>query len=298
MKALSNNRSNAAYLLALLDWGRILEPNEMDDFTDEVVPLPRQSKDGWVTKSLMLAGLNDIIMDIEMGFYHSRLIFRFNLKVAPKSIKNFREDRSEIKNKIEDYLKKNVIDAMKPYVEKGKKPRIFLYPIFEIQGCEAFWKSFGEQKPYSSATTCFYTELDDPRGREWWLRLPLIGCILGVLASVLHPKKVRMRVSGGSVITTEMSNWFFWNLTNIIFHEGLYRQSRPIGLSKVLFETKTEGVYYGLENRLEDFASRLMDTFHDLSSIRIRGIIAQIALIVAIFALLFTVIERLWEAVF
>ena len=51
-----------------------------------------------------------------------------------------------------------------------------------------------------------------------------------------------------------MSEWFFWNLTNLVYHEGLYRQSRE--------EKITSGeVYKGLELHLEDFADRLMASF-------------------------------------
>lgn len=289
MKALRSNRDNTCYYLALLDWRtKILKPEELYDFTDEVVPAPRRSEDGWRTsRSLSWPELNENVTNIKMGFYHSRMIFRFDLKEAPETIHEFREIRSKIEERVEDYLNKKVINAMEKYTEKKKEPRIFLYPLFEIRGREVFWKRFGKQKPYSSATTCFYTELDDPRAREWWLQLPLIGHVV----SVLFPREVRVRVSGGSIVTTEMSRWFFWNLTNIIFHEGLYRQSRPVGLSEGLFETK--GVYCGLENRLEDFASKLIDIFHDLSSIRLRGLIAQIALIIAIIGLLFTLVPRL-----
>ena len=292
MKASRSNKGNTAYYLALLDWRekilrppRILRPKELSDFTEEVIPSP-QPENGWsTTKSLTWTGLNDIVKNIKMGFYHSRLIFRLDLKKVPEKLHEIRDIRRKLKERVEDYLNEKIIPSMEKYV---KSPRVFLYPIFEIRGGELFWKSFGEQKPYSSATTCFYTKLDDPRGRGWWLRLPLIGHIV----SVLFPKEVRMRVSGASIITTEMSSWFFWNLTNIIFHEGLYRQSRSIGLSEDLFKAK--GTYYGLENRLEDFASRLMDTFNDLSSIRVQGLIAKIALIIAILGFLFTVIQYVY----
>jgi len=289
LKALRSNKRNTVYYLALLDWRekilrppRILRPKELSDFTKEVIPSP-QPENGWsTTESLNWAELNDIVTNIKIGFYHSRLIFRFDLKKVPEKLHEIREIRRKFKERVEEYLNKKIIPAMEKYV---KNPRAFLYPIFEIRRDELFWKSFGEQKPYSSATTCFYTKLDDPRGREWWLRLPLIGQIV----SVLLPKEIRMRVSGASIITTQMSSWFFWNLINIIFHEGLYRQSRPAGLSKDLFEAK--GVYYGLENRLEDFAGRLMDTFLDLSSIRVRSLIAKIALIIAVLGFLFAVIQ-------
>jgi hypothetical protein len=289
LKALRNDKDNVAYYLALLDWGEVLESKKLYKFGDQVVPHPRKHEDGWRTSnSLKWTELNGIVRDAKIGFYHSRLIFQFNLKETPENIDKFREIREKITERVEEHLDKKVIKTMEEYLEKEKKPKVFFYPIFEIREREAFWKGFGEKKPYSSATTCFYIELDDPKGRKSWLQLPLIGQVV----SVLYPKKVRMRVSGGSVITTEMSDWFFWNLTNIIFHEGLYRQSRPIGLSKDLFETK--GVYYGLENRLEDFASGMIETFHDLSSIRIRGVIAQIALVVSIFALLFATVPMSW----
>lgn len=289
MKTLRSSKGYKVYYTVLLDWRtqtkietKILSPKELSDFTKEIIPPPRQQENSWsTTKSLNWAELNGVIRNIKVGFYHSRLIFELDLKKVPENLHQFRQIRKKLKERVEKYLNKKVIPVMNKYV---KNPRAFFYPIFEIGRGEVFWKNFGEQKPYSSATTCFYTKLDDPRGRELWLQVPLIGHIV----SVLKPKKVKMRVSGPSIITTKMSNWFFWNLINIIFHEGLYRQSRPIGLPKGLFEDN--GVYHGLENRLEDFANRLMDIFHDFSSAHVRSLMTKIALIIAIFGLLFTVI--------
>ena len=52
-----------------------------------------------------------------------------------------------------------------------------------------------------------------------------------------------------------MSDWFFWNLTNVVYHEGLYRESRKKG------EVPSGEVHKGLEDRLEDFADELMTSF-------------------------------------
>lgn len=257
------------YYLALLDWREtILGAEAMRKFSESIVtPSPPQT-DGWVIDSLDWPYLKDKIKktikikikNIVIGYYHSRIIFRFDLDSSPKGIFEFRMLREQIEQEVKKFLSGTVIQAMKSYVNV---PRIFIYPIFELQSKEAFWKSFGEQKPYSSATTCFYTKLDDPKGK-------------GPIVNVLCPKKVRMRVSGGSVITTEMSNWFFLNLTNIVFHEGLYRQSRE----KERFHY--ENVYAGLENRLEDFASSLMTTFYEFSSSRVQDSIARYVLALTI----------------
>jgi hypothetical protein len=163
-----------------------------------------------------------------------------------------------------DFLIESIIPAMEQYT---KNPRIFIYPIFEIQNDEPFWK-FDTQKPFSLPTTCFYTELEDPRqGR------------LSSLSNTLYPRKAKMRVSGAKIITSEMSDWFFWNLVNIVFHEGLYRQSRE---SKF----KANSVHAGVENRLEDFASNLMTTFYEVSNARAQDLIAKFALSLAILGII------------
>ena len=131
--------------------------------------------------------------------------------MLPKEILGIRNLRFVIEKKIVAYLEENVIPQMSKY---SQRPRIFIYPIVEAKNKESFW-NFGTQKPYSMPTTCFYTELDDPRqGKLSWF------------VNSLKPRKIKMRVSGAKIITSEMSDWFFWNLVNIVFHEGLYRQSR------------------------------------------------------------------------
>jgi hypothetical protein len=72
-----------------------------------------------------------------------------------------------------------------------------------------------------------------------------------------------------------MSHWFFENLVSIIFHEGLYRQTRDKKEGKL---PSNRSVYNGLENRLEDFAGKLMTTFHEYSSEYVRRNIQKIAL--------------------
>ena len=270
MKA-SKFNANTLYYLALLDWREaILSPADMNKFTRDVISSPLPPIDGWITCSLHWPDLEDEVIDIIIGYYHSRLIFRFRLVSVPKNIFGIRRLRIKLEKRVRKFLVDKVIPAMKPYV---KKPRIFIYPIFELRSKENFWK-FDKQKPYSLPTTCFYAELDDPKGRkfEW-----LVGS--------LRPKKVKMRVSGAKIITSEMSNWFFWNLINIVFHEGLYRQSREDD------RFRGEKAYPGLENRLEDFASSLMTMFYELSSARVQDLIAKFVLVLTIVGILIAFIQ-------
>lgn len=238
------------YFLSLIDWEtKVLSPEELKEFTNKVMGPSTQSIDGWAIKPLKLSKLDDIISNTELGFYHSRLIFKFDLKSTPKDIFQVRELRKRLESEIEDFCRKEVIPAITSYNRKAKKPYIFIYPIFELNIQEDFWRLKGK-KPYSLATTCFFTELDDPKG-----------------------KKVRMRISGAKIITSDISEWFFNHLVNIIFHEGLYRQTRDKNSL-----SSEEPVYKGLENRLEDFAGRLMTTFHEYSGEYVRRRIAKIAL--------------------
>lgn len=257
MKALKPN-ANTVYYLALLDWREIiLSPEAMSKFTDDIIPSPSPPTDGWIICPLNWPNLKDKVINMVMGYYHSRLIFRFDLVSAPRDIFEVRRLRKRLENEVRKFLSDTVIKAMKSHVNV---PRIFIYPIFELRSREVFWK-FSKQKPYSLSTTCFYTELDDPKGRKY-----------GWIYNTLSPKKVQIRVSGVKIITSEMSDWFFLNLTNIVFHEGLYRQTRE----KERFNK--ENVYPGLENRLEDFASSLMTMFYELSSSRVQDSIARYVL--------------------
>lgn len=258
----SKPKANTVYYLALLDWREtILNPEAMTKFTEDIISSPLPPTDGWITCTLDWPDLKDEVTNIVMGYYHSRLIFRFDLVSVPKDVFQVRKLRKRLENEVKKFLTDTVIPAMKSHVNV---PRIFVYPIFELQSKEAFWK-FSKQKPYSLPTTCFYTELDDPGGRRHaWI------------FNTLFPKKILIRVSGAKIITSEMSDWFFLNLTNIVFHEGLYRQSRE----KKRF--RKENVYPGLENRLEDFASSLMTMFYELSSSRVQDSIAKYVLALTI----------------
>ena len=80
-----------------------------------------------------------------------------------------------------------------------------------------------------------------------------------------------------------MSKWFFETLVNIVFHEGLYRQTRD---KKLIRKYGNKKIYRNLENRLEDFASSLMTIFHQYSSDYSRHKIQKIALIASITGLI------------
>ena len=271
MKA-SKLNANTVYYLVLLDWREtILSPEAMHKFTEDIISSPLPPTNGWIAGSVDWPDLKDKAINIVVGYYHSRLIFRFDLVSAPKDIFKVRKLRKRLEEKVVKFLNDTVIPAMRLHV---KTPRIFVYPIFELQSKEAFWK-FSEQKPYSLPTTCFYTRLDDPKGRRFGIY------------NTLFPKKVKIRVSGAKIITSEMSNWFFFNLTNIVFHEGLYRQTRERD------KFKEESVNPGLENRLEDFAGSLMTTFYELSSSHVQDSIAKYVLALTLVGILFALIQVL-----
>ena len=242
------------YFLCLIDWGQVLGSKELKKVTDKIIGSPDRTSDGWKIKTLKWSELSDIISKVELGFYHSRLIFKFDLSSTPKTILDIREQRERLELKIEDYCSKNVIPIIRSFSKNSTNPLIFTYPIFELNSQEEFWR-FNGRRPYSLPTTCFFTKLDDPR------RLRLFG-------------KVKMRISGAKIIASDMSKWFFENLISIVFHEGLYRQTRDKKTGKL---SSVEEVYNGLENRLEDFASRLMTTFHGYSSEYVRRNIQWIA---------------------
>ena len=257
--------TNHAYFLCLIDWGKILTDEELARCTEKIIPDADPKVDGWAIRPLdwpKLPELADKISKAELGFYHSRLIFKFDLQSTPKDLHGIRKFREELESKIENFCVKEIIPIIKSCSQRVKRPFIFMYPIFELNRLEPFWK-FKKQKPYSLPTTCFFTELNDPKG------LPSFG------------RKVKMRISGAKIIASDMSNWFFESLVSIIFHEGLYRQTRDKKRKLLAAPTKCK-VYKGLENRLEDFADKLMATFHEYSSEHIRHRIAMIALLASI----------------
>lgn len=259
---------NHVYFLCLIDWGRVLGFKELKEITQKIMKLSERH-DGWTIKTLKWPDVADIVSDVELGFYHSRMIFKFGLKSTPKDIFQIRDQRERLESSIETFCSEEVIPVIKSHNKDAEKPFIFTYPIFELNRLEHFWR-FKKQKPYSLSTTCFFTELKDPKG------FPLLG------------RNVKMRISGAKTIASDMSKWFFENLVSIIFHEGLYRQTRDKKLGKLHSE---EEVYKGLENRLEDFASRLMTTFHEYSSEHVRRNIQWIALIVSGTAILIGILN-------
>lgn len=264
--------ANNVYFLCLIDWQtRILSPDELKEFTNKIMGSSASKSDDWKIKPLDWQELADIVYNVELGFYHSRLIFYCSLRSIPQDILGIREIRKRLESKIEDFCINEVTPAIKLYNKEVSEPYIFIYPIFELNSREKFWK-FRGQKPYSFSTTCFFTKLDDPEGRKFiW-------------------KKVKMRISGAKIISSEMSDWFFNNLINIVFHEGLYRQTRDKN-NKILVSQLP--VYKGLENRLEDFAGRLMTTFHEFSSEHVRRRIAKIAAIASIIGISLTLVNLL-----
>lgn len=243
-------KSDFLYYMCLLDWrGAVLDEKTHKAIAQLIVP-DGQETDGWhVTwKEDSLLKNGSVKPRFLLGFYHSRVIFRFELKECPETISRVREIRQAIEDYIESYLKNNIFTQS----QKLSKiyPSAFIYPVFELNAHCPLWR-FGDTSPYILPTTCFYTELRDQEQPQWsFLQIPLVQAF----ARILFPATVKMRISGANIIASPMSDWFFWNLTNLVYHEGLYRQCRNT--------LKSGGkVYKGLEARLEDFADRLMTSF-------------------------------------
>jgi len=265
---LGKNRVNYVYYLCLIHWQKVLTNEELNIFNEDVKNLDKSREnyqslnDNWTKIQLQWENdeiFKEIISESELGFYHSRLIFKFRLKGTPNTLMEVREKRINLETKIEQFCQEEIIEIIKKIDKDAKAPIIFIYPIFELNRKENFW-NFERKRPFSLPTTCFYTKLDDPDG-----------------------KKVQMRISGAKIIAMDMSDWFFETLVNIIFHEGLYRQTRD--KNKKIVESNKQ-IYGGLENRLEDFASKLMTTFHEYSSDNIRRKIQKLALWATIFGIL------------
>ncbi len=102
-----------------------------------------------------------------------------------------------------------------------------------------------------------------------------------------------MRISGAMIVTQKMSSWFFWNLSNAVFHQGLYRQERQESRNAL---HKSTGVYYGLENRLEVFAGHVTNSFYQLLSANLSARLNQLILYVTIGLAIIGLLVANWGA--
>lgn len=260
---------NVVYFLCLINWKKILKtgkPEQIEKYLENIGILPRKIGD-WKKIDLDWENRVATISKSEIGFYHSRLIFQFLLKEPINSISDVRKIREALEDEIRNFCGDHGEGFIANIKDKANKPYIFYYPLFELNKEEKFWKS-PDERPYSLQTTCFYTELHDLKKK--------------FIRNVIKRKDVKMRISGAQVITTNMSDLFFYRLINIIFHEGLYRQTRDEKLNK---GHKCELIHGDLENRLEDFASRLMTIFYQYSNDYYRRGLQLIALWASMFGL-------------
>lgn len=265
---MGKNSVNYVYYLCLIDWHKILTNEEMHNFKKVIKNLDKSpennesSDEDWIKIKLEWENDDDlkkIISESDLGFYHSRLIFSLKLTKAPKTVTETRKIRIKLEKKIRAFFQNELIKEIKKITKDVNGMLIFIYPIFELYRKEKFW-DFERKRPYSLPTTCFFTKLNDRK-----------------------KKYVKMRISGAKIITMDMSIWLFEILVNIVFHEGLYRQTREKNLK---LQQSEEKIYGGLENRLEDFASKLMTIFHQYSSAYSVGRIQRIAVGVSIISLI------------
>jgi hypothetical protein len=179
---------------------------------------------------------------------HSRLIIKFSLANDKnyRSIAEVRKTRHELEEKVKQYLslvRVRMSEAVQ--FQRGKGPRIFSYATFELSESSLWQQPFVERpQPATLSTTCFFAKLPD-LGKTY----------------LFTPKQLRLRISGAKIITEEMSSEFFWNLTNVVFHKGLYKQQRDRDGLNVDLGFAPTGIHFGLENRLEDFSEHLIITF-------------------------------------
>lgn len=265
--------ANRAFFLCLLNWqGIFLTNKQMKLFAKQILKLKIEGKGGWFKGSIKFAKIRGVEPDVEIGYYHSRLIFRFKIRLIPKTMLLARQLRANLQRAVDGFINSKITNENMDKIGIPM-PKFFIYPIFQIKRDEEFWK-IESDVTYSLPTTCFYADFVDPWGRFW-------------LLNVLLPKTVHMRISGAKIIASEMSKHFFWHLVNIVFHEGLYRQSRLKDDALNRFfrteEIKT-GILYGLENRLEDFADRLTTVFHERVASELSSRNAFVVLILTIVA--------------
>lgn len=243
-------KASFLYYMCLLDWGGVILDEAKHKVIAKSIMPDGQQTDGWrimwnESDQLKEYGVKSRFLS---GFYHSRLILRFELTSCPETISIVREIRQAVEGFVEKYL----IDTISTLSSKhaGVSPKAFIYPVFELVANCPLWR-FAQTSPYTLPTTCFYTNLTDLGQPRWsFLQFPWLRTV----AKAFFPATVKMRISGAKLITAPMSEWFLWNLTNLIYHEGLYRQSREQ-------QGKKRTVYKGLELRLEDFADRLITSF-------------------------------------
>ncbi len=240
-------KTNYVYFLCLINWQTILTSEKLkqiEDYIENEGTTPKKIVD-WIKIDLDWENTIKEISKSELGFYHSRLLFKFRLKKQPEDIAEIRKIRETLGKEIKEFLGNEEKKFIKKIKEKANKPYIFYYPIFELNKKGNFWNRVGEH-PYSLQTTCFSTILHES---GFW--------------TFIRRKYVTMRISGAQIIATKMSDWFFNTLINIVFHDGLYRQTRD---EKFKPEFENPLIYGNLENMLEDFASHLMTIFHQYSS--------------------------------
>ncbi len=252
--------ADVAYFACLLDWRNkfvgmkeeqftksILQPSKLAIFGSCMEDSHIESWPDW-KKALVKC---DNVKHASTALFlvtHSRLIIKFTLRwdYDFKNLREIREARDELEVMVKKYLLvvcSEMSNTLSFPVCNG--PRIFFYAIFEL-GEAKFWIRENREapQPASLSTTCFYTRLPD-LGRVYLVR----------------PRDLKMRISGAMIVTEEMSSWFFWNLTNLVFHQGLYKQERDDALN-VGFDRS--GVQFGLENRLEVFADHVTNSFNQL----------------------------------
>ena len=245
-----SRKANYLFYMCLLDWGgAVLDETVHKAVAQSIMPDGEQM-DGWYVtgKDEPQLQAHGVKSRFFAGFYHSRIILQFELTDCPETISKVREIRLAIGDFVEYYLRKSVLPVAR--IASGIHLKAFIYPVFELKARGAFWKT-ATTIPYILTTTCFFTDLRDPEEPRWGF-LRIRG--LRRLAKTFLPATVTMRISGAQLVTSPMSEWFFVNLTNLIYHEGLYRMSREQRL-------KRGQVWKGLEVRLEDFADKLMAAF-------------------------------------
>jgi len=240
---------NIVYFLCLINWKKKLTSGEIEQIESYLKNISTSTRkiNDWLKLDLDWEKRVKIISQSTLGFYHSRIIFQFVLKEPINNISDIRRIREDLEKEINKFYGNKEKGFIAEINTKAIKPYIFYYPLFELNKEEELWKS-PDKHPYSFQTSCFYTELHD---------------FLGILRNVIKRKVVKMRISGAQIITTNMNSLFFYRLINIIFHEGLYRQTRDEKLNKGY---KNELLYSDLENRLENFASRLITIFYQYSN--------------------------------
>ena len=153
------NKESYVYFLCLINWQNPLKQWELNELKNYLKSLDKSSQIGdWLKIDLgWEKEFGNKISTSELGFYHSRLIFRFELKELPKNITEVRIIKENLEDKIEEFFGDESEGIIKEIKDKdAKSPYLFTYPIFELIDTAKFWSPMEKKTLFLTNNMFFY----------------------------------------------------------------------------------------------------------------------------------------------